>query len=112
MLPTIAQAQGMDDIPPLAHIAARWRIVKAVGDVCPLCYSGYVFRGGIQPPRHPDMAAFCYHCQRRIEDLCAMVASGLTIMYGQAVDTFDVLTRFFGDVAPFSPMAQLYGRPY
>lgn len=113
--PVLAQAARMDDLHALEDAARQWRWGRigsgGVGDTCPLCHAGYVF-GRIETMRHPDLAQFCYSCQRRIEDLCSQIASGLTIFFGQTVEVFDVLTRFFGVVAPFSPMARTYGTPY
>jgi len=93
-----------------AHGRAQ-RITSPPGDVCPLCYAGYT-SGHAENLAHPDLVYFCFNCQRLVETLCRMVAASLTVRLKRAVLAFDVLTRFLGDVAPFSPMAQVLGRPY
>ena len=93
----------------------RWRAGGVQGHEdgarCPLCYAGYVF-GRVEQMTHPDLAWLCYSCQVELEAQAAQIAVALSKALGYAVQSFEVLTRFFGEVLPISPMARTYGHPY
>lgn len=92
----------------------RWRaggVMSHGGSVCPKCYAGYVF-GRVEQMSHPDLAALCYACQVELEAQALQVAAALSHAYGYAIRAFDVLTRYFAEVLPITPMARRYGHPY